>query len=67
MTVKEYVPTAVGVPLISPVAALSDNPGGNAPDVTAQVGVTESPQADSVNCWEYAVEDVAFGSVVGFT
>jgi hypothetical protein len=30
-TVKFAVPTAVGVPLIAPVPALSVNPAGNAP------------------------------------
>ena len=36
-TVKLNVPVAVGVPLIAPVAALSDNPAGSAPAVTVQL------------------------------
>ncbi len=34
--VKEKVPVAVGVPLISPVEPFSDKPGGSAPVVMLQ-------------------------------
>ncbi len=36
-TVKEYCPEAVGVPLITPVEALSDNPAGNPLEATLQL------------------------------
>ena len=35
-TVKDEVPVAVGVPLITPVEALSDSPAGRLPEVTCQ-------------------------------
>ena len=35
-TVKFAVPAVVGVPLITPVAPLSDKPPGSAPEVNAQ-------------------------------
>ena len=36
-TVKLKVPTTVGVPVIAPVALLSDNPDGSTPFVTDHV------------------------------
>lgn len=36
-TVKVKAPSAVGVPLMTPVEALNVSPAGNAPPVTAQV------------------------------
>ena len=37
VTLKEETPPVVGTPLIVPVAALSDNPAGSDPLVTAQL------------------------------
>ena len=36
-TVKLKLPVFVGVPLMTPVVAFSDSPGGSAPDVTVNV------------------------------
>jgi hypothetical protein len=35
LTSKVYVPAVVGVPVISPVAVLSDKPGGKVPEIIA--------------------------------
>ena len=47
MTVKLKVPVAVGLPLIAPVDAFNDKPGGKDP-VMAQVKGAAPPETDSV-------------------
>jgi len=62
-TVNVYVPLVVGVPVIAPVTASSDSPGGSEPDVTAKVYAGLPPVTKttceyptdwtaSVNVWE---------------
>jgi hypothetical protein len=58
--VKEEFPAEVGVPEISPVAALSDKPVGKVPWLMAHVygGMPPLPSANSWNAWPA----VAFGN-----
>ena len=44
-SVKLYVPGVVAVPLITPVLAFNDKPGGNEPAETLQVSVPEPPDS----------------------
>jgi hypothetical protein len=46
-TVNGNVPVAVGVPVISPVAALNERPGGNVP-LAITVFSGEVPPADTI-------------------
>ena len=48
MAVKLYVPVAVGVPEITPVAALSNRPGGKEPEAIDQLYGGVPPLAASV-------------------
>lgn len=48
LAVKLKVPTVVGVPEITPVAVLSDNPGGREPEEIDQVYGGVPPLAESV-------------------
>src|SRR5207244_323684 len=64
VTLNETVPEPlVGVPLITPVAAFRVSPTGSVPVATVQLLYGGRPPA-AVNCAEYAVPTVAFGSVV---
>ena len=63
VTVNVYVPLPVGVPLISPVAGLIDNPAGSAPSVIANVIGVFPPEMLSGS--EYGVPVIPFNPEVG--
>src|SRR5450756_332006 len=63
--VKEKEPVAVGVPVMAPVAVLSERPVGSAPAVTAKVYGAVPPEAETV--WLYAVVTEPSGRVAGET
>ena len=63
MTVTVNVPLTVGVPLISPVIGLIDNPAGSAPSVIAKVIGVFPPEIFSGS--EYGVSVVPFNPEVG--
>jgi hypothetical protein len=65
VTVKLDVAAVVGVPVIAPVAALSERPAGKLPAETLNVYEPLPPVALTV-C-EYATPTVPFGKVAGFT
>ena len=58
--VSSAVPVVVGVPLITPVAALRASPAGKAPTVTVQVPVLLRPTVCS--CAKYAEDTAPAGS-----
>jgi hypothetical protein len=60
--VKLYEPDAPGVPVIAPVDALSDNPFGSDPAVTAKVTGAVPPLVDTV--WLYDVLMSGVGNVL---
>ena len=61
VTVNVYVPAAVGVPPIAPVAAFRANPVGRLPVVTLKASAPVPPVA--VTVWLYARLAVQFGNV----
>src|SRR4029077_3791396 len=63
--VKLKVPNVVGVPVMAPVAGLSDSPAGSTPLDTANVYGPVPPEA--VIVWLYAVPTTPLGSVAGLT
>ena len=63
VTEKFDVPTAVGVPLITPVDGASANPAGSEPVVTCQFAYGGNPPVGD-NVAEYALPTVALASVV---
>ena len=60
-TVKAFGPTVVGVPVIAPVEALRESPGGSVPESTIQFG---AEQFVCVRVCEYAVFCTPFNNEV---
>jgi len=63
--VKVTVPAAVGIPAITPVAALRDRPAGSAPAEMVQFRGKVPPETVGVN--KYGSRTVAFGGAVAVT
>jgi hypothetical protein len=73
ITLKEYVPAELGVPLTVPLVEFSPSPGGNAPVLTAQLPYGDVPPVTLSVC-EYVTPTVPLGNEevvivgdVGFT